>query len=334
MVSPSPYPFNRFDCFCLRYPPGWLILFNRHWQHYHEDPDGWNWIEYLLFLIPLGFYLALLLRWLRLGGRSPYPSVAVKMDSEYQQAFREEILTPILQHYFRAELIQTENLPIDRTPLIVILNHAGMCFPWDFLGLAWLLGKAGWITQPLAHPIFFNHPWMRWWLPPGWSELLGGIPADRTQFEKTIAGLKPGTALLYAPEGWRGLAKGWVHRYQLATFDPSFLTLSDRYHHPILPILCIGSETLHPWTWNIQWLARRTGLPMFPISPLILLFLLFPSMGVWANRTHLRYYVQPLLHSSQTKQLETTQPRRVLYQKAQGLRSELQATIDRLIQSA
>jgi len=30
-------------------------LFNRHWQHYYADPDGWNWLEYPLFLIPGGF---------------------------------------------------------------------------------------------------------------------------------------------------------------------------------------------------------------------------------------------------------------------------------------
>jgi len=40
-------------------------LFNRH-LYYYADPDGWNWLEYPLFLIPGGFYLALLIRWLRL----------------------------------------------------------------------------------------------------------------------------------------------------------------------------------------------------------------------------------------------------------------------------
>jgi len=31
------------------------------------------------------------------------------------------------------------------------MNHAGMCFPGIFLGLAYLLGKTcGWVVQPLA----------------------------------------------------------------------------------------------------------------------------------------------------------------------------------------
>ena len=95
------YRFTWFDWFCLWYPPGWLILFNRHWQHYQQNPDGWNWLEYGLFLIPGGFYLALLMRWLRLGCRLPRREVA-PFNPNYQQAFRDEVLAPIVKYYFRA----------------------------------------------------------------------------------------------------------------------------------------------------------------------------------------------------------------------------------------
>ncbi|MBC6436127.1 glycerol acyltransferase, partial [Nostoc sp. HG1] len=100
--------------FCLWYPPGWLILFNRHWQCYKGDPDGWNWLEYILFLIPGGFYVALLIRWLRLGCRLPRPQNE-QFDLSYQQHFSEEILAPIIKHYFRAQLHQTENLPTTKS---------------------------------------------------------------------------------------------------------------------------------------------------------------------------------------------------------------------------
>ncbi len=104
------YRFRWFDWFCLWYPPAWLILFNRHWQHYKPDPEGWNWLEYGLFLLPGGFYLALALRWLRLGGRAPH-SQQVQPDPSYQHAFEQEILARIVNHYFRGELSQLENLP-------------------------------------------------------------------------------------------------------------------------------------------------------------------------------------------------------------------------------
>lgn len=331
------YKFTWFDWFCLWYPPGWLILFNRHWQHYHEDPDGWNWLEYVLFLIPVGFYLAVLLRWLRLGCRLPRHEEA-EFDPNYQQAFRDEVLARIVQYYFRAELGQVENLA-QTGPLIVAMNHAGMCFPWDFLALAYLLSKErGWVVQPLAGVSLFEHPWVIWWLPPGWSQVLGGIRAEADEFEAAVAGK---TIVLYAPEGLRGPRKGWRQRFVLETFDPSFIRLSDRYRIPILPIVCIGNEFLHPWAVNIKQLARRLSLPFAPLSFLMLVFILFPSMGVWAMRTRLRYYIQTSYQSwseaaveaeqFQKPETDSHQARLSAYRQAQGLREKLQNQINQLI---
>lgn len=331
--SVHPYKFTGFDWFCLWYPPGWLILFNRHWQHYHADPDGWNWLEYLLFLIPGGFYLALLIRWLRLGCRSPRKE-AGEFHPDYQHAFRDEILAPIVTHYFRAELHQVERLP-QIQPLLVAMNHAGMCFPWDFLGLGYLLGKTqGWVVQPLANVSLFEHPWVIWWLPPGWSKALGAVRAEADDFEDAVT---HNIILLYAPEGLRGPGKGWSKRYQLETFHPSFIGLSDRYHIPILPVVCMGSEFLHPWALNLKKLARRVYLPFLPISPLMVVFALFPSMGVWAMRTTLRYYVQPLYQpwteteAALPSEMSATEVRSQAYQEAQRLREKLQHQISQLL---
>jgi 1-acyl-sn-glycerol-3-phosphate acyltransferase len=321
----TPFRFSWFDRFCLWYPPAWLILFNRHWRHYRSDPDGWNGLEFALFLIPGGFYIALLLRWVRLGFRSPKSS-DVAPDPQYQQAFRDEILTPIVTRYFRAELHHVECLP-DQPPAIVALNHAGMCFPWDFVCLGFLLSQEkGWFVQPFAHTIFFDHPWLVWWLPQGWAQVLGGVRAERHSLEAAIA---QEVVLLYAPESWRGLAKGWHHRYQLETFDPSFVRLSVQYQVPVLPTVCLGNENLHPWTYNSNWLARRLRMPLLPLSPLLLLFVLFPSLGVWAVRSRLRYYLQPLQHPwKESPQLARSQS----YRLAETLRSQMQTELQRLRQ--
>ena len=322
-TSVAPYRFSWFDWFCLWYPPGWLILFNRHWQHYYPNPEGWNWLEYILFLIPGGFYLALLLRWLRLGCHSPR-LVESQFRPDYQKAFRDEIVAPIVKHYFRAELHQIEHLP-KTEPLIVAINHAGMCFPWDFLGLAYLLSEArGWIVQPLAGTSLFEHPWVKWWLPSGWTQALGAVRAEAADFEAAVA---QKTVLLYAPEGLRGPQKGWSKRYQLQTFDPSFIRLSISYQIPILPVACIGNEFLHPWAKNQEKLAKIFDLPFLPLSVGMFAFILFPSLGVWAMRTHLRYYIQP-----QDQPLkELGQKRRFLYQEAQRLREKLQTKINQLL---
>lgn len=319
------YKFSWIDWFCLWYPPGWLILFNRHWQHYHSDPDGWNWLEYGLFLIPGGFYLALLSRWLRLGFRSPIKEVG-EFDPKYQQAFGEEILAPIVKYYFRGELQQIENLPLTG-PIIVVMNHAGMCFPWDFVTLGYLLSQArGWVVQPLAGVSLFEHPWVLWWLPPAWTQALGAVRAELKDFE---AAIQEGKTVLYAPEGLRGPLKGWHKRYQLQKFDVSFMQLSDRHHIPILPVICIGNESLHPWTVNLKKLQRLCKLPFLPFSPLMLVLILFPSMGVWAMRSRLQYFIQPL----EATRLDThADTRRVaIYQQAQQLRAKLQLQINQFL---
>lgn len=324
----KPYHFQWFDWFCLWYPPGWLVLFNRHWHHYHPQTEGWKWFEYGLFLLPGGFYLALLIRWLRLGCRFPQASTH-QINPDYQRAFRDEILGVILKRYFRAQLQGLENVPTTG-PVMIILNHAGMCFPWDFLGLGTLLSqRQGWFLEPVAHTLFFDHPWLRWWLPPGWTEVLGGVRAERPDFEQAIAHLLPQTALLYAPESWRGLAKGWHQRQQLQTFDPSFIQLSDRYQIPILPVVCRGNERLHPFAWNIKGLARWSGLPIFPISFLMPIFALFPSMGVWAMPARLRYHILPLYCPwKESPKTEVHSIRAIAYAKAQALRAEMQKVLE------
>jgi 1-acyl-sn-glycerol-3-phosphate acyltransferase len=318
----SNYEFCWFDWFCLWYPPGWLILFNRHWQHYHPDPDGWNWLEYFLFLIPGGFYLALFMRWLRLGCRLPHHEV-VDFNPGYQQAFRKELLSKIVKHYFRGELRSCENLP-QTQPMIVAMNHAGMCFPWDFLTLGYLLSeKKGWIVQPIANVALFEHPWITWWLPPGWSNVLGGVRAEKNDFETAVQRRR---IILYAPEGIRGPAKGWSKRYHLEKFDPSFVRLSDRYQVPILPVICVGSENLHPWTVNLRQIQQLLKLPFLPVSPLIPLLILFPSMGVWAMKTNLRYYVQTLEKPACIKGIENNsrKVRTLIYEYTQRLREKMQ----------
>lgn len=177
---------------------------------------------------------------------------------------------------------------------------------------------------------------MVWWLPPGWSKALGGVRAEADDFEAAVA---QKTILLYAPEGIRGPGKGWRSRYQLDTFHPSFIRLSDRYNIPILPIVCIGNEFLHPWAINLSKISRKLGLPFFPLSLLILIFGLFPSMGVWAMRSHLFYYTQPLfkpdlaatLSSEESLKEKSSLERSTSYQQAELLRQKMQAEIDKLL---
>jgi hypothetical protein len=74
-------------------------------------------------------------------------------------------------------------------------------------------------------------------------------------------------------------------------------------------------------------------------------FILFPSMGVWAMRTRLRYFIQPLYQTSSTAAVDEAEQipaqnaalrlgRSAAYREAQALRQKLQNTIDSLRKSA
>lgn len=271
--------------------------------------------------MPGGFYIALVMRWARLGFRTP-KSQNRQFDPDYQQALIDEVIEPIVKSYFEAE-VELEAQLSPHKSAIVVLNHAGMCFPWDFLALAYLLNRdRGWAIEPLAHLALFSHPWMLWWFPVDWARVLGAIPAEKAALESA---LNNGKVVLYAPEGVRGPGKGWKNRDRLQTFDPAFIRLSQEYRVPILPVVCLGSEGLHPWAINLPRVADRLKLPVFPVSPLMILLGLFPSMGVWAAKTRLRYYMQPMLDfNNEEKQLSTSQA----YRKAQELRLQMQAILD------
>lgn len=263
------------------------------------------------------------MRWARLGFRTPKTQDR-PFDPHYQQALIDEVIEPIVSSYFQGQLEIIGKLP-SHSSVIVVLNHAGMCFPWDFLTLAYLLNRhCGWAIEPLAHLALFEHPWMLWWFPADWARVLGAIPAEKEALETA---LHKGKVILYAPEGVRGPGKGWKNRDRLQTFDPAFIRLSQEYKVPILPIVCLGSEGLHPWAINLPRVADRLKLPVFPVSPLMILLGLFPSMGVWAAKTPLRYYMQPILDfSTERKPLSTSQA----YRQAQELRSQMQATLNSL----
>jgi hypothetical protein len=94
---------------------------------------------------------------------------------------------------------------------------------------------------------------------------------------------------------------------------------------------------LHPFAFNLKKLARRLYLPFSPLSPLMIIFILFPSMGVWAMRTRLHYYIaslyQPWTESEQVPEQRTSsqEERSLAYRNAQRLREKLQSQINQLL---
>lgn len=274
-----------FDRFCLVFPPGWLVLVHRHWNYYHPEAKSFSLVELLLFLLPGGQYLAILLKRLRSRKEESQRS----FDEEYQRAFHEEVLARLCNRQFSPELVGVERLP-EEPPVLLVMNHAGLPFPWDFVAFACCLREAtGWNVQPLAHPDLFDHPLVKLLLPEGWALALGGIRAGRQELK---VALQTGTVIILAPEGARGPGKGWTKRYRLEPFDPAFLSLSKRYEVPLHSAICVGSEEISRWAENWRRAAKAVRLPLLPISPLTPLVLLYPSLLFWGMKTKMRFFIQ------------------------------------------
>ena len=76
------------------------------------------------------------------------------------------------------------------------------------------------------------------------------------------------------PEGVKGTGKPYAERYRLQRFGRGgFVELALRTGAPIVPVAVVGSEEIYPKLGEAPLLARLTGAPFFPLTPL------FPWLG-------------------------------------------------------
>ncbi len=325
-------------------PSGLLAVLTRHWNRYHRHlrRPAWTALERALFILPLGFYLALGLRGIRRKlTSSPTPSTAnpstscelceppcvqdLTLNAEYPYRFSEEILSRLGSQYFRTHFHGLDRIPSEG-PIIIMMNHAGMAFPWDFLIFAGELMTQRGADFPLRGPgekIFTRNPVINHILPERWLETIGGVEATYRNMEKMV---RHEQVILYAPEGVAGMGKGWSKRYQLEPFHTSFLKLAATYDATIVPGVCIGSENLHPWAVDAPRLAKLIGFPFFPLSPVSIWLPIFPSMLVYSLPIRMDYYVDdPIQLPPDDYDSYTTADWHAL---AEQFRQDMQARVD------
>jgi len=88
--------------------------------------------------------------------------------------------------------------------------------------------------------------------------------------ENAIRLLEHGEAILVFPEGTRGLAKTFAHRYELADFGLGFMRLALQTDTPIVPVAVIGAEEQYISVANLRSIAKTLHMPSFPILPQLL----------------------------------------------------------------
>ena len=172
---------------------------------------------------------------------------------------------PLYSLYWRCEVHGIENIPTEG-PAILAANHSGT-IPIDgaMLKIAVLKehGRNPWL---LAADLVFKIPLFR-----DVVRVAGNARADRSE---TVALLRRDELIGVFPEGFKGIGKGWKRRYQLQRFGRGgFVEVAMEVGAPIIPVAIIGAEEAFPMIADLKPLARRFGLPYFPVTPT------FPLLG-------------------------------------------------------
>jgi 1-acyl-sn-glycerol-3-phosphate acyltransferase len=189
-------------------------------------------------------------------------------DPELAEAIMFPPLRLLYQHYFRVDVTGVENLPPDGAALLVA-NHSGTV-PIDAL----MLGVAVHDETPrrrflrlLGADLVFRVPVLSEIARKAGSTLACNPDAERLLHNGEYVGV--------FPEGFKGVGKPYRDRYKLQRFGRGgFVSAALRTGAPIVPVSIVGAEEIYPILGNLKPLAKVTGLPYVPVTPL------FPWLGL------------------------------------------------------
>lgn len=218
-------------------------------------------------------------------------------DKEFMMSLNEEVI-PLLDHYFRPELIGFDQMPVRNNPEVPIIyacNHSGMAFPWDaiifgskifqqheydFAKLFRALAAPMLSASNLMNPFLLKDLWKR----------VGAVDATGLNFETMMR--QTDTNLLIYPEGVPGIGKGFNRKYQLQTFSTSMIRMAVKYKTDIIGISCINGEYINPFSYTsrrLNKLVNKIGVPYLPVALQTPLLLLQPWLFYYAFPAKLTY---------------------------------------------
>lgn len=167
------------------------------------------------------------------------------------------------RHYFRTDVVGTENIPPGRC--LLIANHSGQ-IPIDGA----LIGASLFMD---AEPPRFMRAMVE-----KWSQTLPFVSVFFSRVGQVVGVpenakrlLERDEVLLVFPEGAKGISKTYDQRYKLADFGLGFMRLALETGTPIVPVSVVGGEEQYVNVKNVDTLARLLRMPSFPIIPQLLL---------------------------------------------------------------
>jgi 1-acyl-sn-glycerol-3-phosphate acyltransferase len=188
-------------------------------------------------------------------------------DPQLTEALVHPLLRLFYERYFRVEVSGVENLPPGGAALLVA-NHSGTV-PMDALMLSMAVHDE---TPSRRHlrllgaDLVFRVPVLSELARKAGSTLACNPDAERL--------MRAGGYVGVFPEGFKGIGKPYRDRYKLQRFGRGgFVSAALKTATPIVPVSIVGAEEIYPIVANIKPLARVTGLPYVPVTPL------FPWLG-------------------------------------------------------
>lgn len=187
----------------------------------------------------------------------------------FDRQLTEAVLYPPLrllyERYFRVEVSGEKNLPDG--PALLVANHSGTV-PMDALMLSIAVHDEipGRHLRLLGADLVFRIPLLSELARKAGSTLACNPDAERL--------MRSGAYVGVFPEGFKGIGKPYRDRYKLQRFGRGgFVSAALRTGTPIVPVSIVGAEEIYPIMANLKPVARVTGLPYVPVTPL------FPWFG-------------------------------------------------------
>jgi len=217
------------------------------------------------------------------------------IDWGYLTSVRDNLLSGIVDHYFRAEIYGLEKINKEG-PAIIGCNHSGTAFPHDAVVLDALLWRYYKFMPKYKFRSVYSPKLAKvWWMRPygvdNFWRKCGGIDMTFQNFSQL---LENGERVIYYPEGVPGIGKGFTRRYQLQHFYSSFAVLAAMHDAPFYPILCVNGEWVNPTSITFPILDKLfdklMGLPFFPV-PAVFVGFIFPFFYFLSFPCNMKFFV-------------------------------------------
>jgi 1-acyl-sn-glycerol-3-phosphate acyltransferase len=211
---------------------------------------------------------------------SEHASGYAHFDPDYTRRVIDEVLGPVVDHYFRPRILGAHKLP-ERGPLVLAANHSGSAFPFDGMVLDVLLWRRdGMRTEAKFRSVYEKMLSQHWWMRPfgidNFWRRAGGVDLTFDNLDRLLA---HGERVAYYPEGVAGIGKGFYKRYQLQPFSTSFVIHAARHSAPVFPVHIINAEWVIPFNFTLRPVDRLVqklfGVPFLPL-PGALFAITFP----------------------------------------------------------